>query len=193
VRANAFEIEYLSDFWKQYYNWRARQGDLSSDRVSFKNPPSSNLQEIRKQPPRMNHLQTYDGTDPIGSPIRDFFQELETYFEAKGTAVARKHSLLDKLIRDPAKLEYEAAIGRAGAGNIANPPVVGTPAEQLQLAEDRYTNCKNWLIARFHGAEEQEAIRDAISAMVQGLNESPRLFYSRVAVAVGQAGYDIAV
>ena len=158
MRANAVEIGYQSDFWNQYYNWRARQGDLSSDRVSFKNPPSSNPQEIRNQPSRMNHLQTYNGTDPIGSPIRDFFQELETYFEAKGIAVVCKHSLLDKLIRDPAKLEYDAAIGRAGAGNIANPPIIGNPAGQLQVAEDRYTNRKNWLIARFHGVEEQEAI-----------------------------------
>lgn len=83
---------------------------------------------------KMNHLVTYDGTDPIRHPIREFFQELETFFEAKGTATARKHSLLDKLIRNPAKMEYDAAIGVAGG--IANPALQGTPDKILQQQED---------------------------------------------------------
>src|SRR5690349_18926775 len=99
----------------------------------------------------MNHLQTYDGTDTIGFPIRTFFQELETYFEAKVTPISRKHSLLDKLIRDPAKMDYDNAIG--AVNGIPNPVIAGTDEEKIQLFEDRYTNRKNWLIARYHGAE----------------------------------------
>src|SRR3954465_6162717 len=40
---------------------------------------------------------------------------------------------------------------------------------------------------------EQEAIKDAITNMRQGETESPKNFYSRVAIMVEDAGYPVAV
>ena len=87
----------------------------------------------------MNNLPIWDRINPINKLIRQFFKDLETYFKAKGIAIIRKHSLLDKLVRYPAKLAYDAAIGVV----IINLVIEGNDAVRLQLAEDRYTNRKN--------------------------------------------------
>ena len=127
----------------------------------------------------MNNLLIWDRINPINKLIRQFFKDLETYFKAKGIAIIRKHSLLDKLVRYPAKLAYDAAIGVA----IVNPVIEGNDAVRLQLAEDRYTNRKNWLIERYHGPQQQEAIRDAMTTMMQFPDENPAMFYARIATA----------
>ena len=98
----------------------------------------------------MNNLPTWDEINPINKPIKQFFQDLETYFKVKSIPVMRKHSLLDKLVRDPVKLTYDAAIKAV----IINPAIIGDNAERLQLAENRYINRKNWLIKRYHGPQQ---------------------------------------
>jgi len=118
---------------------------------------------------------TFSGYDPLREPIRTFFEDLETFFAIKGIAAARRPEILDTLIRDPAKEAYDAAAA-AGAHDGAD-------------AAAEYLARKNWLIARFHGDDEQRIMRNAIREMAQGISESPRQYYGRVVTAVRQGGY----
>jgi hypothetical protein len=134
----------------------------------------------------MATLPTYDGSNTLGYPIHDFFEELETYFEAKATPAARKPTLLDKLIQGIAKQEYDAALAD---NTIVQPDYVGDAAAIQVVAETQYNNHKNWLITRFHGETEQEAMKTTIENMVQSINKSPRQWHGRVTLAVGKSGY----
>ncbi len=136
---------------------------------------------------------TWNGTDTIGKPIQKFFEKLEQWFESKNTLTARRWVILDTRIERPAKHDYDAAILAGGIVNTPYPDQAADVGGILRTDNERYVNRKNWLINRYHGEMEQEAIKDAITNMRQGETESPKNFYSRVAIMVEDAGYPDAV
>src|SRR3954466_11534366 len=131
----------------------------------------------------------YDGTNSLQYPIHQFFQQLNTYIQAKGIPPNRQCGLLDSLIIEPASIPYQDAL-------TADPPIIAQPAIPAQPGLDApaaaaanawqaietayrtlFTNRKNWLIARYHGPNEQAAIRANLESLRMRPNESPQEFF----------------
>ena len=127
----------------------------------------------------------FDGRKPVEESIFNFFEDLETIMEWKNIQVVRYPIILRRCLRSPAKEAYEMALA---TGAIAHNNVEGTPAENNNRAATNYQNSKTWLEARYHGAEQQAKMREALLQMRQGLDESPEAFYNRVAYVGGRSG-----
>src|SRR5215213_10296233 len=126
----------------------------------------------------MSIPEIFYGVDNLLRPIHHFFQQLEIHFECKGIPHSRRYPILVALLGDPALQEFTAAVAD---GTIANPNIPAEPAlaEAAHLA--RYVARKEWLINRYHGVEEQAAIRAELSSTKMELGESPSTFYARIA------------
>jgi hypothetical protein len=139
-----------------------------------------------------------------GSPetikIQDFFEEFERYCITDDLRNEHWHLLLDAYIVKPAKTAYDLAILDPAAnlhpdipaGPAANAaPDVAARAEAAiyDAYRNRYLNRRAWLINTHHGEVEQDALKEEIPRMHQGLNEPPSLFYTRLQQAIEDAGY----
>jgi len=133
---------------------------------------------------------TFDGRDPINNSIHTFFEELESIMEWKSITVGHKKSLLLTCLRSRAKEAYERAITNEEIEHNNNP---GNPAELLEQAITNYENSKAWLLATYHGPEQQAVMREALLQMKQEKKESPLAFYNRVVFITGKSGFPIAL
>jgi len=132
----------------------------------------------------------FDGFDPLARPVDKFLTELQRYFVVNNIAPARWTFILDTLIEEPALTAYEAAI----AANIIRADVAGAvDAALAQELRDRYNARIEWLEETYHDQDSQDLAKDILEGMYQGINESPQLFYGRIATQIKRARYDAAV
>ena len=132
----------------------------------------------------------FDGFDTLSKPVDKFLAELQRYFVINNIATARWPFILDTLIEEPALTAYETAIAtnviRADVPNLAD----GDLAQELR---DRYNARTKWLEDTYHDQDHQDLAKDILEGMYQGINESPQLFYGRIATQIKRARYDAAV
>lgn len=121
-------------------------------------------------------LPTFTGYGSDEEIIR-FFKQLEVYFAAKVTTLARKLQILDAVVQGPAREVLQDAIT-----NNTNNARYGIDAEQ-------YRNQKNYIIQEYYTKDIKQGIKDQILVMVQRITEIPRLFYARLRHAAELAGY----
>ena len=132
----------------------------------------------------------FDGFDPLARPVEKFTNELQRYFVINNIVPARWPFILDTLIEEPARTAYEAAI----AGGIIRADVPNlVDAALVQELRDRYEARIEWLEETYHDQDSQDLAKDILEGMVQGMNESPQLFYGRITTQIKRARYDAAV
>ena len=123
----------------------------------------------------------FDGFDPLTRPIDKFITELQRYFVINNMVPGRWTFILDTLIEEPARTAYEAAI----AANIIRADVPNlVDAALAQELMDRYNARIEWLEETYHDQDHQDLAKDILEGMFQGMNESPQLFYGRIATQV---------
>jgi hypothetical protein len=71
----------------------------------------------------MAFLPQYYGIDPIEESIHDFFSAFEIYCNVKNVSWENRITLLDSVIGDPAKIEYDQAILDGAPNGIAIPDI----------------------------------------------------------------------
>src|SRR5213080_3553051 len=129
---------------------------------------------------------TFNGIDPLTQKAPTFVQKATQYLNVNVEDQGRWPTIFISLLEGPARDAYNLALGTAALPAF-DPP--DDPAARQQAGHDRYVVLSTWLIDRFFGAAEQEAIRQALFAMAQDRNESPRQFFGRVSTAVQEANY----
>ena len=118
-------------------------------------------------------LPEYHGYDPMAESIHQFLEDFEDYCVVKNVSAANKVAHLNRAIKYPAWTEFTVNQGADAAFAIRVLDPVGDAAAQLAINEQNFTNCETWLIKRFFGQEQQEALQAVILKMRQGPDETP--------------------
>ena len=77
----------------------------------------------------MAYLPQYYGTDPIEEPIHEFIRAFEIYCRVKNIGIEERYGLLDSLIAEPAKTEYDAALAPGVPNGIVSPNIPDEAAQ----------------------------------------------------------------
>ena len=131
---------------------------------------------------------SFTGYVPAESVIK-FIEDLEIYNAIRQFTNIAKLNVLGVVLRGPAKIAYDAALVPGVPGGI----VAGAGADAQAIAGGTYNNAIAYLRATYHTADIQQSLRDQLTTMYQGMNESPLTFYTKIRHAVGLAGYAAAL
>src|SRR5690349_16624174 len=126
---------------------------------------------------------TFNGTNLNTNTAMDFVWKFERYCLLQGHANNQWTFLFNALIDIPARISYDAALG--GHGIRADIDMAGLAAGPAAAeANARYVARRNWLLATYNSQEQQDAAKDIIEHMHQGINEDPHTYYQCILTQV---------
>ena len=103
-------------------------------------------------------LPEYHGYDPMAKSIHQFLEDFKDYCVVKNFSAANKVAHLNWAVKYLAWTEFTANQGADAAFAIWVLDLIGDAAAQLAINKQNFINCETWLIARFFGQEQQEAL-----------------------------------
>ena len=114
------------------------------------------------------------GYVPAESVIK-FKRQFELYAATKLYTIAQQRNIIRVALQGPASTAYETALAD----------------RTIDVTDDGtvMTTTKAWLLATYHTPEIQQANRDQLSTICQGINEDPATFNTRILDQITLTGY----
>ena len=146
-------------------------------------PPPPALQHLPRRRHRIEDEDTMTDRLPTfygytKEYVREFIDDLESYFAAKGIVNTRWIGIVATQLRGPAREAYRQSVANQGANDLggiiaAAVAALGNGPAAPLVAQTHWECTRDWLEGRYFTEQKRESIKEQLFNMKMSVNQCP--------------------